>query len=129
MDNSTAGSANFTFGIGNTALFGYINLDTSIRLVIFHIVSVNTLFLLRLANMDKLGVFFNNVTNELVHDEFVCLVVCRYGHAFLMWHTPTYLLVAKSLDVNLCYLTEVELCRLHCRFGHLLVCCLEAVLY
>ena len=105
MDNSTAGSADFTFGIGSTASLGHINLDTPIGPVIFYIMSVNTPFFLYLANMDKLGVFFNNVTNELVRDEFVHLVVCRYGHAFWMWHTPTYLLVAKSLDVNPYYLT------------------------
>ena len=129
MDNSTAGSADFTFGIGSTASLGHINLDTPIGPVIFHIVSVNTPFLLCLADMDKLGVFFNNVTNELVRDEFVHPVVCRYGHAFLMWHTPTYSLVAESLDVNPCYLTEVELRRLHRRFGHPSVRRLEAVLH
>ena len=84
IDCSTAGSANFTFGIGSTASLGHINLDTSIGPIIFHIMSVNTSFLLCLADMDKLGVFFNNVTNELIQANLVHSVIRRYSHAFLM---------------------------------------------
>lgn len=128
IDYSTAGSANFTFGIGSTASLGQINLETPIGSIIFHIVSVNTPFLLCLADMDKLGVFFNNVTNELVQANSVHPVIRRYGHAFMMWHTSTYSLVSESFDINPCYLTEGELRQLHRRFGHPSVRRLETVL-
>lgn len=35
-------------------------------MIVFHIVQVNTPFLLCLADMVKLGAFFNNLTNQIV---------------------------------------------------------------
>ena len=66
LSKNIAGSANFTFGIGSTTSIGLVNLDISLRPITFHIVLVNTSFLLCLANMDKLGAFFNNTTNEVI---------------------------------------------------------------
>lgn len=129
INNSTAGSANFSFGIDNTTSLCYINLDIPIELLIFHIVSVHTLFVICLADLNKLSVLFNNVINELVYNKFINQKVYRYGYVFLMWHIATHSLIAKSPDVNLCYLIEVQLRCLHYRFGHRLVCCLEVVLY
>lgn len=77
MNNSIAGLANFTFNIGNMLLLIHINFDILIKLVIFFIMSVITLFFIGLTNMDKFSVFFNNIKNELVYDKFVHSVVCR----------------------------------------------------
>lgn len=66
LDEATAGSANFVFGIGSTSFIGTVNLDTPMGMIVFHIVRVNTPFLLCLADMDKLEAFFNNLTNEVV---------------------------------------------------------------
>lgn len=129
IDNYTAGLANFTFNISSMASLGHINLEIPIRPIIFYIMSVNTLFFLCLANIDKLNVFFNNVINELVYDKFLHSVVYRYSYAFKMWHAARYLLVAKSFDINSYYLTKVELCCLHCHFGYPLVCYLKAVFH
>ena len=81
-----AGSANFKFGIGSVTSIGSVNLETSLGLIMFHIVPVNTLFLLCLADIDKLGAFFNNITNEVIqiqpaqrHPD-----IWRYSHAFLL---------------------------------------------
>ena len=72
--------------------------------------------------MDKLGAFFNNITNEVIQSQIQPArrhpVIRRYGHAFLLWYTSTYTLAAESLAQNPCYLTDVELRRLHRRFGH-----------
>ena len=66
LDKNTAGLANFTFGIGSNALIGSVYLDTLLGLVTFHIVPVNTPFLLCLADIDKHGAFFNNITNQVI---------------------------------------------------------------
>ena len=109
LDESTAGSTNFVFGIGSTTSIGTVRLDIPIEAVTFHIIQVNTPFLLCLADIDKLGVFFNNITNELVQSNHSYPIVRRYGHAFLPWYTSAYSVVTESLDQNPCYLTDVEL--------------------
>ena len=128
IDCSTAGSANFTFDIESTASLDHINLDTSIKSIIFHIMFVNTFFLLCLADMNKLDVFFNNVINELIQVNSMHSMIRKYDHAFLMWHTSTYFLVFESFDINSCNLIENEFRQLHRRFGHPFVRRLETVL-
>lgn len=66
LKKNTARSVNFTFGTGSTTLIKSDNLDTPLRLIIFHIVSVNTPFLLYVANIDKHKVFFNNIINQVI---------------------------------------------------------------
>ena len=90
------------------------------RSITFHIVSVNTPFLSCLIDMDNLGAFFNNITNQVIQIQppRSHSVIRRYGHAFLLWYTSAYTLATESLALNPCYLTDVELRRLHRRFGH-----------
>lgn len=66
LDKNTAGLANFIFEVGNAASIRSINLATPLKLITFYIVPVNILFLLYLADIDKLGVFFNNITNKMI---------------------------------------------------------------
>jgi hypothetical protein len=49
--------------------------ETLIGRVEFYIIYIKTLFLLSLANMDKLGVYFNNFTNSLVTSTKSVLVI------------------------------------------------------
>ena len=125
LDKNTAGSANFTFGIGSAASIGSVNLDTPLGPITFYIVPINTPFLLCLADMDKHGAFFNNITNQVIQSQTQPTrrhpVIQKYGHAFLLWYTSAYTLATESLALNPCYLTDVELRRLHRRFGHLSV--------
>lgn len=66
QQKTTAGSSNFVFGIGSAQSIGKIKLDTPIGMIVFHIIQVNPPFLLCLADMDRLGAFFNNITNKLL---------------------------------------------------------------
>ena len=88
LDQSTAGSANFVFDIESIGSIESINISTSIGSITFHIISVNTFFLLFLANLDKSEAFFNNVTNKVIqqHQKFLRShsVFRKYGHAFLL---------------------------------------------
>ena len=68
--------------------------------------------------MDKLGAYFNNLTNEVIQSNRSHPVIRRYGHAFLPWCTLAYSITAESFMQNPCFLTETELRRLHRRFGH-----------
>ena len=122
LDKNTAGLANFTFEIGSTALIRSVNLHTLLRLITFHIVPVNTPFLLCLANIDKHGAFFNNTTNQVIQSQTQLArchpVIRRYSHALLLWYTSAYALTTESLALNPCYFTDFELCHLHRYFGH-----------
>lgn len=69
LDKNTAGLANFTFGIGSAAFIGSVDLDSPLGQITFYIVPVNTPFLLCLANMDKHGAFFNNITNQVIQSQ------------------------------------------------------------
>lgn len=62
----TAELANIIFEIGSIIFIRSVNLDTSIRLITFLIVFVNTSFLLYLANIDNLRAFFNIITNKVI---------------------------------------------------------------
>lgn len=62
LDKNITSSANFIFKIGNIIFIRLVILDIPIELITFHIVPVNTLFLLYLADINKFRAFFNNIT-------------------------------------------------------------------
>lgn len=113
LDKTSAGSADFIFEIGSTSAVGTVSLKTPMRIIIFYIVQAAIPFLLCLANMDRLGVYFNNIQNTLVQETKHHSVVRKYGHAFLTWFTSVFNIAVKSISMNPCYLTNVELRCLH----------------
>ena len=60
-----AGAVNVQFGIGLTALIRSVIVKTLISLVNFHIVKADTPFLLYLIDIDRLQVYYNNITDTL----------------------------------------------------------------
>jgi hypothetical protein len=84
----------------------------------FHIVPVDTLFLLSLADIDRLQIEFSNLRNVIVTCTREVPVVRRYGHVFLLWNSPLQSYLTESFNTNPCYLTDVELRRLYRRFRH-----------
>jgi hypothetical protein len=106
------------FGIGTTTSIGSLTIQTPIGRVEFHIVQADTPFLLCLTDMDKLEVYYNNLTNKLVTPKGPVLITRRFGHPFLLWDEPLELLLTNSLEQNPCLFTATELRRLHRRFGH-----------
>jgi hypothetical protein len=60
----------FKFDIDNSFSIDLISLSTSIDRIKFHIVLVNTSFLLCLADLDRLDVYFNNLINMLIEDRY-----------------------------------------------------------
>jgi hypothetical protein len=103
-------------------LLVHVELNTPLGVITFHIVGVNTPFLLCLDDFDRLDIYFNNLINEIIQyeqsKEKRHPVIRRYGHAFLLWKIPIQPLILESIEENPCLLTEVELRRLHRRFDH-----------
>ncbi|KAI0994210.1 hypothetical protein K3495_g13972 [Podosphaera aphanis] len=108
MDTSSYGKLQAKFGIGTTTSIGVLTVDSPIGLIKFHVVQAETPFLLCLQDMDKLGIFFNNLKDVIIKSDGSTVPVVRlFMHPFLIWG-PT--------AIN--YLTEIELRQLHWRFGH-----------
>jgi hypothetical protein len=106
------------FGVGSASSIGTADINTPIGKVQFHIVEASTPFLLCLADMDKLQVYYDNIRDVLVTRTKEVPVVRRYGHAFLLCYSSLQPYLSDSFDSNPCYLTETELQRLHRRFGY-----------
>ncbi|KAF1937069.1 hypothetical protein EJ02DRAFT_459019, partial [Clathrospora elynae] len=110
MDTSTAGKASIKFGKSSvTASIGTAQVPTEIGEIDFEVLDAPTPFLLCLADMDWLKVYFNNTTDELVQGDARTPVIRKWGHPWF------YLNKREQATV---FLTETELRRLHCRFGH-----------
>jgi hypothetical protein len=89
---------------------GFIVIITFIGKIVFHILDAFTPFLLSLKDMDRLKVYLNNVTNEIVSTDGKrrASVIRKWGHPWFF---------TSKLESAL-YLTDVELKRLYRRFGH-----------
>ena len=121
IDETTAGTANIKFGPGNPLQsIGSVKIDTPVGTVQFHIVDSHTPFLLCLRDLDRLKVYFDNLQNALVGPSpgQKTPVIRRFGHPFLVWDLFYTALLYDSFNANPCFLTDVELRRLHRRFGH-----------
>ena len=110
IDTSTAGRASIKFGKGSvTASIGTVQVNTEIGTIDFEVLEAPTPFLLCLADMDRLKVYFNNTTDELVQNGACIPVIRKWGH-------PWFHLNKRERATV--FLTETELRRLHRRFGH-----------
>jgi len=58
--------------------------ETLIGQVEFYIMIAKTLFLLSLADINKLGVYFNNLSNVIVTLKGDVLIVRRFSYSFLL---------------------------------------------
>ncbi|KAF1978827.1 hypothetical protein BU23DRAFT_577075 [Bimuria novae-zelandiae CBS 107.79] len=67
IDTSTAGKTSIKFGKGSvTVSIGTAQIPTEIGKIDFEVLDAPTPFLLCLADMDRLKVYFNNTTDKLV---------------------------------------------------------------
>ncbi len=80
----------FKFEIEDIKSIDSIKLEISLETVIFHIVDANISFLLSLADLDRLRIYFNNLSNELIQNRSQIdlknrhSVIRRYEHVFLL---------------------------------------------
>jgi hypothetical protein len=81
---SAAGALNVQFGIGSTSSLGSIKVQSPVGEITFHIVKADTPFLLCLKDMDRLGIYFNNLDNKLIQNKISFSVIRQFGHPFLV---------------------------------------------
>jgi hypothetical protein len=127
LDSSRTDAVNVQFDIESASSIKSLTIDISFEIVKFHVIKTDISFLLSLADMDRLKVYFNNVTNslmqmvninEILRKKKSYSVIRRFGHGFLLWKSFMQVYVNQFFDINLCYLIETELRQLHRRFDH-----------
>lgn len=118
LDTTNTGGADVQFGLGVTTLVGSVLVDILVGQVRFYVVYADTPFLLCLANMDALQVYYNNIKNVLITPSRTVPIARRFGHPFMLWNQVLSAYITDSIYSTSCYLTETELRRLYRRFGH-----------
>ncbi|KAI0991241.1 hypothetical protein K3495_g16946, partial [Podosphaera aphanis] len=111
LDTSTAGGYKIRFGKGSAESLGTTWVNTPVGIINFHVVPTNTPFLFCIQDMDKMGVYLNNIENILLQGNKKVPIIRKWGHPFM-------LLDQMEQTLAFCHLTEVELRQLHRRFGH-----------
>jgi hypothetical protein len=102
MDLFTAGHK-VKFGNNPESTFlETVAVETPFGTIRFAVMPTNTSFLLCLANMDRCGVYFNNINNTLVHNGKKHSIVCKWGH-------PWFLLDNAETTAVHCHFTETKL--------------------
>ncbi|TQN64414.1 hypothetical protein CSHISOI_11408, partial [Colletotrichum shisoi] len=102
-----------TFGGGQPIeSSGTITVDTPLGSIDFHVVPVNTPFLLCLRDMDRLRIQFDNLKDVLRQGNVTVPIVRKWGHPWMLLSPPEKSIIAGN------HMTDVELRRLHRRFGH-----------
>ena len=74
--------------------------------------------MLYLVDIDKLQMYYNNIRDVLVTYTKEIPIVRYFGYIFLLYNSSLQTYFLELFESNPCYLTEVELQRLHRRFGH-----------
>ncbi len=64
--NTNTIDLNIKFEIDNILILSTVELNISLELIIFHIIKMNTSFLLFLIDLDRLKMYFNNLINEMI---------------------------------------------------------------
>ncbi|RAL61913.1 hypothetical protein DID88_002402 [Monilinia fructigena] len=117
-DKTTAGQVTVQFGIGATTSIGSFYIKLPFGDVEWNVMEADVPFLLCLADMDRLKFKYDNLDDVAITPKGVYPVYRRFGHAFLLWNVNVQDLINHSINSKECYLTEVELQRIHRRFGH-----------
>jgi hypothetical protein len=84
INTTQIGAVNIQFGIRSAALIRSVIIKTPIGPVDFHVIKADTPFLLCLADIDKLRVYYNNVTNALIGPALTLPITRQFGHLFLV---------------------------------------------
>jgi hypothetical protein len=86
LNLSRTETVNVQFDIESASSIESLIIDTSFDIVKFHVIKTDTSFLLSLADMNRLKVYFNNVKNILImiaqFEKSLLSVIRRFGHGF-----------------------------------------------
>ncbi len=88
LDFSKAETMNVQFDIELTSSIKSLTIDISFEIMKFHVIKTNISFLLNLADMNRLKIYFNNVRNILMMitqlEKSFLSVIRRFDHEFLL---------------------------------------------
>lgn len=122
IKTSRGGTLNLQFGIGSTSFYGSIDVQSPVGDITFHVFKADTPFLLGLKDKDRLGLYFNNLENELIKNNKSFPIIRQFGYPFLVWQDLPKILVSshmtKEVPLMQCFLTDQEIRQLHRWFGH-----------
>ncbi|KAK1463030.1 hypothetical protein CCUS01_08435, partial [Colletotrichum cuscutae] len=75
LNTSTAGITRISFGPGEEIVaLGIVEVETYFGTITFYILPINTLFLLYLKDIDRLGIIFNNIRNKISSNKYFEIV-------------------------------------------------------
>ncbi|KAI3542315.1 hypothetical protein CSPX01_07070, partial [Colletotrichum filicis] len=64
-----------SFSLGKEIItLGIVEVKTYFRIITFYILLINTLFVLYLKNIDRLGIIFNNIRNKIFSNKYFKIV-------------------------------------------------------
>ena len=108
------------FDIKSISFIKSIIITIFINQIEFHVIKIDTFFLLCLADLDRLNIYYNNINDTLIqaHKQLIISVIRRFGHSFLLWNNVLQNCIIEFFSYNFCFLIEIELRRLHKRFDH-----------
>ncbi|KAK1489284.1 hypothetical protein CCUS01_03329, partial [Colletotrichum cuscutae] len=70
-----AGIIKISFSLGKEIVaLGIVKVETYFRTITFYILPINTLFLLYLKDIDRLGIIFNNIKNRISSNKYFKIV-------------------------------------------------------
>lgn len=111
LDKSRAGEHQIRFVKGEVTFLGSVEVKTPIGSILFHVVPLNTPFLLCIQDIKRMGVILDNLQNFLIQGQNVVPIAMKFGH-------PWMNLFQNEQSMAFYYLTESKLRRLHRKFGH-----------
>ena len=84
LNTFTKGEINVQFDIGVAISIGSANIITFVGKVQFYIVHANTPFLFCFKNMDKLKIYYNNLTDVVMIVAGNVPIVQQFEHSFIL---------------------------------------------
>ncbi len=111
LNLSRAETVNVQFEIESTSSIKSLIIDISFEIMKFHVIKIDTSFLLSLADMNCLKVYFNNVinsliqminTNEILRKKKNFSVIRRFDHEYLLWKNFMQVYVNLFFDLSSC---------------------------
>ncbi len=86
LNFSRAEAVSIQFGIESASSIESLTIDIPFEVVEFHVIKTDISFLLSLADMNRLKVYFNNVENilNMIIQNRKLPVIRRFGHGFLL---------------------------------------------
>ncbi|KAK1462438.1 hypothetical protein CCUS01_08625 [Colletotrichum cuscutae] len=75
LNTLIAGIIRISFGLGEEIVtLGIVKIETYFGTITFYILPINTLFLLYLKNIDRLGIIFDNIKNRISSNKYFEIV-------------------------------------------------------